>query len=166
MPVSEQAYLKVALEDPGQWELHCGHLRRKPGIAAEHNEVAFELGFRLGQQLDRSQYHVRVSMGHVRRSAESYYIPEAHTMSRLTFELPDHLVARLGSPEQVAATAKKAFVMELLRESEIGLSRAAELLGITRAELLELMGEHQVAAGPATVEDVDREVEAARRATQ
>src|SRR5262245_41785324 len=26
MPVSEQTYLQVALEDPNQWELHCGEL--------------------------------------------------------------------------------------------------------------------------------------------
>jgi Uma2 family endonuclease len=86
MPVSEQTYLELALEDPGQWELHCGHLRRKPGMTAEHNEVAFELGLRLGNQLDRSRYHVRVSMGHVRRSSESYYIPDVFVIPTEQFE--------------------------------------------------------------------------------
>lgn len=56
-------------------------------------------------------------------------------------------------------------MLDLLREATIGQSRAAELLGIARVELLDLMGKHQVPAGPATTEDVDREVEAARRAT-
>lgn len=76
MPVSEQTYLQLALEDPNQWELHCGNLRRKPGMTYEHNQVAWELSFRLGQQLDRNRFTVRLSMGHVRRSAENYYIPD------------------------------------------------------------------------------------------
>jgi Uma2 family endonuclease len=56
--------------------LHCGNLRRKPGMTFEHNRVAFELALRLGNQLDRSQFDVRLGMGHVRRSAENYYIPD------------------------------------------------------------------------------------------
>jgi Uma2 family endonuclease len=76
MPVSEQTYLQLALKEPNQWELHCGLLRRKPGMTAAHNADAFELALRLGNQLDRSQFHVRVGMGHVRRSAENYYIPD------------------------------------------------------------------------------------------
>lgn len=76
MPVSEQTYIQLALEDPGQWELHCGNLRRKPTMTAEHNHVASELFFRLRLQLPEEQYDVRLSMGHVRRSSESYYIPD------------------------------------------------------------------------------------------
>lgn len=76
MPVTERTFLQLALEEPGQWELYCGSLRRKPAMTAEHNVVAWELSFRLGQQLDRSQFHVRLGMGHVRRSTESYYIPD------------------------------------------------------------------------------------------
>jgi len=76
MPVSEQTFLQVALEDPNQWELHCGHLVRKPGMTAEHNYVAWQLAFSLGQQLDGQQFTVRLGMGHVRRTSESYYIPD------------------------------------------------------------------------------------------
>ena len=45
-------------------------------MTAEHNVTAFELALRLGNQLDRSQFHVRLGMGHLRRSAENYYIPD------------------------------------------------------------------------------------------
>ena len=45
-------------------------------MTAEHNHIAFELALRLGNQLDRGQFEVRLSMGHVRRSAENYYIPD------------------------------------------------------------------------------------------
>jgi Uma2 family endonuclease len=108
MPVSEKTYLRVALEDPGQWELHCGHLRRKPGMTAEHNEVAYELGLRLGTQLDRSRYHVRVSMGHVRRSSESYYIPDV-------FVIPNELFQRArGRPNSLETyTAPLPLVIEV-----------------------------------------------------
>jgi len=86
MPVSEKTYLRVALEDPGQWELHGGQLRRKPGMTAEHNDVALELGYRLRHQLNRQDYRVRVSMGHVRRSSESYYIPDVFVIPSELFQ--------------------------------------------------------------------------------
>lgn len=76
MPVSEQTFLQLALEDPNQWELYCGQLRRKPGMTFAHNDLADLLGDLLKQQLDRSQFRVRVMMGHVRRSAENYFIPD------------------------------------------------------------------------------------------
>ena len=82
---------------------------------------------------------------------------------KLTFELPAELVSQLGSPEEAAARAKEALVLELLREARIGQSRAAELLSITRSELLELMLAHQVPSGPRTLEDADQELETARR---
>jgi hypothetical protein len=85
------------------------------------------------------------------------------TTCRLTFELPTEFVARLGPPEEVAAQAKAAFVLALLRQARIGQSKAAELLGIARADLLDLMMQHQIPSGLATPDDVDQELEAARR---
>ncbi len=88
MPVSEKTFLKLALEEPNQWELHCGELRRKPPMTFQHNEVAHDLGFRLAAQLDRSRYHIRIGMGHVRRSAENYYIPDVFVIPiALTYAL-------------------------------------------------------------------------------
>jgi Uma2 family endonuclease len=81
MPVSEETYRLVALEDPeGNWELHCGRLVGKPGMTAEHNEVALALLFQLRDQLDPSQYHLRINMGRVRRSAENYYVPDVYVI--------------------------------------------------------------------------------------
>ncbi len=77
MSVSEMTYRNVALEDPeGHWELACGHLRRKPSMTADHNRIAFELAFRLREQLDRQEFQVRSNSGHVRHTASSYYIPD------------------------------------------------------------------------------------------
>lgn len=80
MPVSEKTYLKLALEDPNQWELHCGHLRRKPAMSADHNHITFYLAVQLANQLHSSEFEVRASMGHVRRSSESYYIPDVYVI--------------------------------------------------------------------------------------
>src|SRR3954465_11856977 len=77
MPITEQTYQQVALEDPeGNWELHCGALRSKPSMAAEHNDLMFELGHQLRLQLDRPHFRGRVNAGRRRRSASQYYVPD------------------------------------------------------------------------------------------
>src|SRR4051812_47247750 len=69
-------------------------------------------------------------------------------MTNLVVELPDELVALLGSPAAAAARAREALVLDLLREGQIGQSHAAELLGLTRWDLLDLMARHQITSGP------------------
>lgn len=77
MPVSEKTYKAVALEDPeGQWELHCGILRQKPGMSFAHSHVITEVFTSLIQQLDSREYAVRTNHARVRHSAQSYYIPD------------------------------------------------------------------------------------------
>ena len=81
MPVTERTYRKVALEDPnGQWELHGGRLVRKPIMSVDHNRAATRLLIQLARQLDEDEFDVRVNMGTVRRSAESYYIPDVYVI--------------------------------------------------------------------------------------
>ena len=63
-------------------------------MTAEHNVTAFELALRLGNQLDRSQFHVRLGMGHLRRSGENYYIPDV-------FVIPTELVRPLRGRRDV-----------------------------------------------------------------
>ncbi|MGI8925459.1 MAG: Uma2 family endonuclease [Tepidiformaceae bacterium] len=77
MPVSEETYRRVALEDPeSKWELHCGELRRKPGMTLEHNSVAWRIGFYLQQQLPFDRYEVRLDSGRATRSPGEAYIPD------------------------------------------------------------------------------------------
>jgi Uma2 family endonuclease len=81
MPVSEQTFKQVALEDPeGHWELHCGHLRQKPGMSFEHNDIMINLALQLGTQLDRAEFRVRCNAGHVQRASVSFYIPDVFVM--------------------------------------------------------------------------------------
>jgi Uma2 family endonuclease len=77
MPVSEKTYKVLALEDPeGHWELHCGVLRQKPGVSFEHSHLISGLFFSLRQQLDPREFAVRSNHARVRRSSESYYVPD------------------------------------------------------------------------------------------
>ena len=110
--VSEKTYIQVALEEPeGQWELHCGRLRRKPDMAWAHNHLARVLGYRLQSQLSHQDYEVSVNIGKVSRSPRTYYMPDVvviptAAMDRFrarpgTFELyaePMPLVVEVWSP--------------------------------------------------------------------
>jgi Uma2 family endonuclease len=83
MPVSEQTFKQVALEDPeGRWELHCGRLRKKPDMSFEHNYLMFELQRVDMLQVDHQQYQVRCNVGHIRRSSESYFIPDVFVLPK------------------------------------------------------------------------------------
>jgi len=76
-PVSEETYRQFALGDPqGQWELYRGQLREKPGMSVEHGSVMMRLVEWLLNQLDRSEYLVRVTHARLRRSADTYYVPD------------------------------------------------------------------------------------------
>jgi Uma2 family endonuclease len=77
MPISKATYERVALEDPeGQWELVCGRLRSKPGMATEHNRAAQRLHRQLVLQLDERDYAVSLNASRLRISSGSYYIPD------------------------------------------------------------------------------------------
>ena len=111
MPVSEQTFEQLALEDDDtRWELICGKLREKPGMTMEHNDVADELYVQLRNQLQRSQFRVRVDAGYVRRTEANYLgpdvmvIPVAYrerlrgTMRLETYGEPLPFVAEVWSP--------------------------------------------------------------------
>jgi Uma2 family endonuclease len=75
--ISEEAYRQFALGDPsGQWELHHGQLREKPGMSVEHGDVMDQLIFMLHNQLERSEFRVRAGHARLRRSADTYYVPD------------------------------------------------------------------------------------------
>jgi Uma2 family endonuclease len=76
-PMSEEAYRQFALGDPqGQWELHRGQLREKPGMSVEHGSVMMLLVEWLLNQLDRNEYQVRAHHARLRRSADTFYVPD------------------------------------------------------------------------------------------
>lgn len=81
----------------------------------------------------------------------------------LPLELPDELVALVASPEAAAARARQMLVLDLLRQARISQGKAAALLGLTRHDVLRLMGEHQIRSGPASFEELRAEVDVAER---
>jgi predicted HTH domain antitoxin len=81
----------------------------------------------------------------------------------LKVEVPDELVALLGTPEVAAVRAREALVLDLLRQGGVSQGKAAELLGISRWDLLELMVERRIESGPETAEEMTQEIEDMRR---
>jgi predicted HTH domain antitoxin len=73
------------------------------------------------------------------------------------FELPDEVVAQFHGTE-MAVKAKEALVMELLREHHISQGKAADILGISRHDLFDLMTKYQVPVIDLTAEELDAEL--------
>ena len=75
--MSEQAYQEFVLSGvEGAWELHDGVLVEKPGMSWEHGDMSFEVGRRLGNQLDRRLFRVAVNDWRTRQAAATVYIPD------------------------------------------------------------------------------------------
>lgn len=75
--VSEETYRRLALADTGETlELYQGQLREKPGMSVEHGGVMMVLAADLHNQLDRNQFRVRANHAKLRRSADTYYVPD------------------------------------------------------------------------------------------
>ena len=83
----------------------------------------------------------------------------------LVVEMPEEVVALLGSPEAAAARARQALTIDLLREGRISQGKAAELLGLSRWAILDLMAAHRIESGPTTESELRQDLEAARRAS-
>src|SRR5437763_16633354 len=88
------------------------------------------------------------------------------TTRTLAFDLPEDFVDDLGSLEELSSKAKQAFVLELLREVRISQGKAAELLGISRYDIMDLMAEHQIPIGPVTPDEIEQEMETVRRLSE
>lgn len=76
---------------------------------------------------------------------------------QVELEIPDDVVVNLQDDE-IAAKAKEAFFMELLREHRISQGKTAELLGVSRYELFDLMSKYQVPVIDLTLEELKAEL--------
>ena len=72
-------------------------------------------------------------------------------------ELPDDVAAQLRE-EDMAAKAKEALIMELLREHHVSQGKAAEILGISRYDLFDLMTKYHVPVIDLTAEELAAEL--------
>jgi predicted HTH domain antitoxin len=91
--------------------------------------------------------------------------PEGFIVTTITVPLTvsDELVSMIGSAEELAERARQALVLDLLRDGEISQGKAAQLLGISRHDMLLMAAQHQIPSGPATIEELNAELEAYRR---
>ena len=76
---------------------------------------------------------------------------------QLELELPDDVLAHLPE-EELTAKAKESLVMELVREHAISQGKAAELLGLTRHAIFDLMAKYHVPVIDLTEEELRREL--------
>ena len=75
--VSEKAYRRLAVADPhGRLELHHGQLREKPDVTSAHGGIIDDLAAMLYAQIDRNDFRLRFNHARLRRSADSYYVPD------------------------------------------------------------------------------------------
>lgn len=80
-------------------------------------------------------------------------------MTAVTFELPDEVVRLLGSDDDLPSRMRTTIVLDLVRRGLISTGRAAELLGIHVADMLDLISEYQIPMGAITLEEFEREQE-------
>jgi predicted HTH domain antitoxin len=80
----------------------------------------------------------------------------------ITIEVPPDVLAALGE-EAARGEARQSLVLLALRERHIGESRAAELLGVSRWELHDLMNTHGISLIEFTADELDAELGPRRR---
>ena len=76
----------------------------------------------------------------------------------LDVELPDELFAQLRK-EEIESKVKAALVMELLREHRLSQGKTAEILGISRHDLFDLMTNHRVPVIDLDTEELSTELQ-------
>lgn len=100
-PISQATYERVSLRDPdGQWELHNGQLREKPGMSVRHNEAMTTLFFMLANQLDPKAFPIRTNSARIRIDQQNFALPDILVASTRAEQPP------LGLPERLEVYAR------------------------------------------------------------
>jgi predicted HTH domain antitoxin len=88
--------------------------------------------------------------------------PARSKTCRLTVELPESVVRLLGpSPEDAARHLAELAYVELFRQGEVSSGWAAEQLGITKDDFLDLLFRHDVPYIDMSEDELRRQVEVA-----
>jgi predicted HTH domain antitoxin len=92
--------------------------------------------------------------------------PAASTQSgthRVVLSLPEELVRLLGpTPTQAAAHLKKLALIELFRRGEVSSGYAAEMLGISKWDFIDLLARHAVPYVDLSEEELRHDLEVAQ----
>jgi predicted HTH domain antitoxin len=80
---------------------------------------------------------------------------------RFEWELPDEVFGEGFQEEMFVATVKEEAAMRLLKERRISHGKAAELLGISRDELFDMMARYDIPVIDMTPEELQQEFQRA-----
>jgi predicted HTH domain antitoxin len=87
------------------------------------------------------------------------------TMLKVEIELPQNLLAALDIPEsELGRQAREWVLLELFQEGKISSGKAAEMLGLSKAQFLDLLNQRNLPYLDADLRDLEREVAAAESA--
>ena len=78
-------------------------------------------------------------------------------MRTVSIELPEDVVKLFGEKE-LEASLKKWTLLELVRTGKLSSGKAAEILGVTRWEFMELMSSHDVPIANFPEEELERQM--------
>jgi len=88
----------------------------------------------------------------------------------VTLHLPDDVAQRLAAGGDVSRRALEALALQGYRDQALTLYQVSEMLGLTRVETEEFLGQHQVPLSEIAEADLDREAAlfeaASRRGTR
>ena len=86
---------------------------------------------------------------------------------KVEIELPRNLLAALNVPEsELARRAREWVLLELFQEGKISAGKAAELLGMSKPQFLELLSQRNLPYLDADPKELEREVAAAEAASR
>jgi len=86
---------------------------------------------------------------------------------KVEIELPQNLLAALGIPEsELGRQAREWVLLELFQEGKISSGKAAEILGLSKAQFLVLLHQRNLPYLDADLKDLEREVAAAESASR
>jgi predicted HTH domain antitoxin len=75
----------------------------------------------------------------------------------VSITIPDDLAQRLLNTGNASRQVLEAFVFEAYREDKLTLFEVSQLLGLTRIETEDLLGQHKIPLADITEADLDRE---------
>jgi predicted HTH domain antitoxin len=88
-------------------------------------------------------------------------------MLKVEIELPEKLLAALDVPEsELGKQARGWVLLELFQEGKISSGKAAEFLGLSKAQFLDLLNERHLPYLDADPGDLEREIAAAAAASK
>ena len=77
-------------------------------------------------------------------------------------ELPEEVAALLGGTAEAASDeARRAIVLDLLRQGKLSQGSAARVLGLTRHDVIDLMAAHDVPSGPSSAAELRHDIDTA-----